>query len=148
MGRGCAGRRFRQARHAARGEFPSHRWRRGTSVAGAAVTSTLETKETQGSALGRLSSRLLRAAFSPHRRALLVALPIVLAISVFYVFMASSGTFRDLRRQSHYATMAEGFDRGHLYVPRRPPRQLLEQEDPFHPSNKPSWIWDASLYQG
>ncbi len=107
--------------------------------------------ETGGSARNALtgaSTQLTRWLVSPERRVALVALLLVLALSVFYAFMASSGTFRDLGRQSHYATMAEGFERGHLYVPRKPSRQLLQQEDPFHPSNKPAWIWDASLYDG
>jgi hypothetical protein len=91
---------------------------------------------------------LLRWLDSPHRRHLLVVLPLLLAISIFYEFMASSGTFRDLRGPQHYSAMAEGFERGHLYVPFKPSAKLLRQEDPFHPSNKPLWIWDATLYKG
>jgi hypothetical protein len=93
-------------------------------------------------------SAAVRWLSSPHRRHLLVALPLLLSISVFYEFMASSGTFRDLRRQRHYSEMAEGFERGHLYIDRKPAARLLRQEDPFHPSNKPLWIWDATLYRG
>lgn len=77
-----------------------------------------------------------------------MALPIVLAISVFYMFMASAGTFQDLQRQSRYNLMAEGFQRGHLYIPQKPHPKLLAQEDPLHPSNKPLWMWDATLYEG
>jgi hypothetical protein len=81
-------------------------------------------------------------------RHLALALPIVLAISVLYLFMASAGTFDDLRRQSRYDLMADGFQRGHLYIAQRPSPKLLAQEDPFHPDNKPLWMWDATLYQG
>jgi hypothetical protein len=90
----------------------------------------------------------VRWMLSPHRRHLLVALPVLLSISIFYAFMASSGTFRDLRGQRHYSQMAEGFERGHLYIRKEPSAKLLRQEDPFHPSNKPLWIWDATLYKG
>jgi hypothetical protein len=62
--------------------------------------------------------------------------------------MASAGTFRDLTRQQHYSVMADGFERGHLYIQRRPVPQLLKAEDPFHPSNKRLWLWDATLYEG
>jgi hypothetical protein len=85
--------------------------------------------------------------FAPERRLLLVALPVVLCISIFYQFMASSGTFRDLDAAHRYAEMADGFERGHLYIHRRPPPKLLREEDPFHPANKPLWIWDATLYE-
>jgi hypothetical protein len=94
------------------------------------------------------TSTLLRWLSSQHRRHILVALPILLSVSVFYEFMASTGTFRDLEGQRHYASMADGFEHGHLYLQRRPRPELLKQEDPLHPSNKPLWIWDASLYKG
>jgi hypothetical protein len=84
----------------------------------------------------------------PSGRHLALALPIVLSISLLYLFMASAGTFQDLRRQSRYDLMAEGFQRGHLYISQRPSRKLLAQEDPFHPSNKPIWMWDSTLYEG
>ncbi len=96
----------------------------------------------------RVPMGVARWSCSPERRVLWVALPLLLSISLFYAFMASSGTFRDLQRQAHYSLMAEGFEHGHLYVDKKPSRQLLAQEDPFHPSNRPLWIWDASLYKG
>jgi hypothetical protein len=89
-----------------------------------------------------------RPFLGPSGRHLALALPIVLAISVLYLFMASAGTFQDLRRQSRYDAMADGFQRGHLYIAQRPSPKLLAQEDPFHPSNKPIWMWDATLYEG
>lgn len=91
---------------------------------------------------------VLRWLESPHRRHVMVALVVVVAISIFYEFMTSSGTFRDLRGRMHYSEMAEGFERGHLYIKQEPAPKLLRQEDPFHPSNKPLWIWDSTLYQG
>jgi hypothetical protein len=44
--------------------------------------------------------------------------------------------------------MERGFARGHLYISRKPSPRLLAQEDPFHPSNKPLWVWDSTLYDG
>jgi hypothetical protein len=90
---------------------------------------------------------VLRWLLSPHRRDILVVLPIVLSISVFYEFMASAGTFRDLEGMKRYASMADGFEHGHLYLRRRPPPQLLAQEDPLYPSNRSLWVWDGSLYE-
>jgi hypothetical protein len=92
--------------------------------------------------------RAQRPFLGPSGRHLALAVPIVLAISVFYMFMASAGTFDDLRRQSRYDLMADGFRRGHLYIAQRPSPKLLAQEDPFHPDNKPLWMWDATLYDG
>jgi hypothetical protein len=99
------------------------------------------------STAGRLPAAALRWLFARERRQLLLALPVVLAISIFYQFMASSGTFRDLQSAHRYAEMADGFEHGHLYIQRRPSQKLLREEDPFHPSNKPKWIWDATLYE-
>jgi hypothetical protein len=95
-----------------------------------------------------MTATLARWMFSQHTRHLLVALPILLSISVFYEFMASAGTFRDLERQKQYALMADGFEHGHLYLQRPPSAELLSKEDPLHPSNRLLWLWDASLYKG
>lgn len=100
------------------------------------------------STASELGSAALRWVFAPERRQLLLAIPVLLGISIFYEFMASSGTFRDLDGGSRYAEMADGFEHGHLHIRRPPPHKLLRQEDPFHPSNKPLWIWDATLYKG
>jgi len=85
---------------------------------------------------------------TPARRHWQVALPLLLVISLFYQFMASAGTFRDLRRQERYLQMAQGFEQGHLYIARKPVPELLRAEDPFYPSYKRYWNWDATLYNG
>jgi len=89
-------------------------------------------------------------AVSPStERRLVWALPVVLAISVYYVFLASAGTFRDLPQQlDYYDRMCEGFRHGHLYILQAPSPELLEKADPFAYSNVNLWLWDASLYKG
>lgn len=82
-------------------------------------------------------------------RRLLWALPVVACISVYYLFLASSGTFRDQPTQlDYYDQIAEGFRQGHLYIPLKPPRALVAQEDPFKFEYRPLWLWDATLYKG
>ena len=77
------------------------------------------------------------------------AVPIVAIISLYYVFMASAGTFRDLTSQlDYYDQMAEGFRHGHLYIQRLPLPALLATRDPYADSNRPLWVWDACLYKG
>jgi hypothetical protein len=77
------------------------------------------------------------------------ALPVLLVISLFYVFMASVGRFRDLPTQTdYYDLMCEGFRAGHLYIKELPSPWLLAQPDPFAYSNAGGWLWDASLYKG
>lgn len=85
---------------------------------------------------------------TPARRHWQVAIPLLLVISVFYQFMASAGTFRDLRRQEHYLNMARGFEQGHLHITAKPAPELLRAEDPFYSSYKRYWYWDATLYKG
>ncbi len=77
------------------------------------------------------------------------ALPVLLIISIFYVFMASVGDFHDQAWQlDYYDQMAEGFRRGHLYIARVPLPVLLAKPDPFAYSNVRLWLWDASLFNG
>jgi len=86
---------------------------------------------------------------SLNARTIICAAPIIVAISAFYLFLASSGTFQDLPTQSdYYDRMAEGFRAGHLYIVEAPPPALLAKEDPFRFANRPLWLWDASLYNG
>lgn len=85
------------------------------------------------------------------RRALLLTL--LLAIALCYAFLASSGTFHEIGRQpewrtDYYDRMAEGFRRGHLYIPTRPAPELLAAADPYTDASVPFGLWDASLYQG
>jgi hypothetical protein len=77
------------------------------------------------------------------------ATAIVCVISLYYVFMASAGTFHDLSSQlDYYDQMAEGFRHGHLYIQRLPLPALLAASDPYASSNRPLWLWDACLYKG
>jgi len=82
-------------------------------------------------------------------RRLVWALPVTLLISVYYLFLASAGTFHDLASQlSYYDQMCEGFRQGHLYIPLVPSPALLASDDPFRYSNLNLWLWDATLYKG
>ena len=82
-------------------------------------------------------------------RTLLCVVPVVLAISYFYAFIASNGTFQDQHWQlSYYDRMAEGFRHGHLYLVEEPNPTLLSMEDPFRYGNGDLWLWDSSLYDG
>jgi hypothetical protein len=82
-------------------------------------------------------------------RQLLWCCPVVAAISIFYLFLASAGTFTDLPSQlAYYDKMAEGFRLGHLYIQQVPSAKLLAQADPFRFENYPLWLWDAALYKG
>jgi hypothetical protein len=78
------------------------------------------------------------------------ALPVLVAISLFYVFIASYGTFKDLPgiQTNYYDRMCEGFRHGHLHILEAPSPSLLAKPDPFHGSNIQLWLWDASLYKG
>lgn len=51
----------------------------------------------------------------------------------------------------YYAQLADGFNAGHLYLPREPDKALLEAADPNDETNRPTFdddIWDLSLYKG
>jgi hypothetical protein len=49
----------------------------------------------------------------------------------------------------HYEYLAEGFLRGHTYLPVEPDPRLLQLSDPYDPvANRPYRLWDASLYHG
>jgi len=100
----------------------------------------------------RLPTRGWRARREIHpltKRTLLWTAPILLALSVFYLFLASAGTFHDLQTQrDYYDLMAEGFRAGHLYIKDVPSPELLAKDDPFRYENIQLWIWDATLYKG
>jgi hypothetical protein len=99
-----------------------------------------------------LHNRLRRWEAAPSKaslRRLLWALPVVACISVFYLFLASAGTFEDLPTQlDYYDQIAEGFRQGHLYIPLQPSPSLVALEDPFKFEHRPLWLWDATLYKG
>jgi hypothetical protein len=49
----------------------------------------------------------------------------------------------------HYEYLAEGFLRGHTYLPVEPAPELLSLKDPYDPAaNARSRLWDASLFRG
>jgi hypothetical protein len=99
-----------------------------------------------------LKTKTIRRAFAIEHssaRRLCWALPVIALISAYYLFMASSGTFRDLDGNSaYYELMEEGFRHGHLYLVLQPVPELLAAPDPFAFSNVNLWAWDASLFNG
>jgi hypothetical protein len=80
--------------------------------------------------------------------------PLLLAIALWYVFLASAGTFHEVPgrgaywRTAYYDKMAEGFRSGHLYLREAPARALLETPNPFLERFVQLGLWDASLYNG
>lgn len=102
----------------------------------------------------KLSSIAISADPSPSegalRRHLALVLPLLIAISVFYAFLASSGRFTDLPgiQTNYYDRMAEGFRHGHLYIDEQPDPALLAQANPFADENMELWLWDATLVHG
>jgi hypothetical protein len=88
--------------------------------------------------------RLLR----PPPRWLALAL-LCAASLIAYVFYASAGLWWPWKtHSSFYDQLAEGFRAGHLYLSVAPPPALVAQANPFQASNRPLWLWDASLYGG
>jgi hypothetical protein len=90
--------------------------------------------------------------FSPFRgadrRRWAVALPLLLGLSVYYLFEVSVGTFRTLAwNTDYYDLLCEGFRQGHLYVPVAPKPELLAKADPLDNANMSLWLWDVSLYR-
>ncbi|HWA71380.1 MAG TPA: hypothetical protein VG937_03560 [Polyangiaceae bacterium] len=76
-------------------------------------------------------------------------MPVLVLVSVLYVFLATAGTFGELPEPSDgYDRMAEGFRAGHLYLQETPPKELLEAEDPYADKVALLGLWDASLYGG
>jgi hypothetical protein len=99
----------------------------------------------------RWSRALIGLSKSAMGRQLLVVIPIVLAITYFYAFLASAGTFRMIPgRPDYYDRMCEGFRAGHLYILEQPNPQLLAKPNPYADENffQNLWLWDASLYKG
>jgi hypothetical protein len=77
------------------------------------------------------------------------AAPVLAVVSLFYVFAASAGWFRDLPTETdYYNRLAEGFRHGHLYFDELPSPTLLAKPNPFASENAGLWLWDASLYKG
>lgn len=71
------------------------------------------------------------------------------ALTVYYAFVVSSGTFKVTAWNSnYYDLLVEGWKAGHLYLPVVPNPLLLAQPDPYDLVNRVWWLWDASLYRG
>ena len=74
---------------------------------------------------------------------------LLLAIGLWYVFLASAGTFREVPgRTDYYDKIAEGFRSGHLYIKLVPAPELLAAPDPYLNRYVTFENWDASLYKG
>jgi hypothetical protein len=87
---------------------------------------------------------------APARRRIALFL-VLLTIGVYYVFAVTSGTFSEpspsaFNVTGYYDLLAQGFQKGHLYVPVEPDPTLYESGDPFDTSLWERWLWDASLH--
>lgn len=73
-------------------------------------------------------------------------------IFVIYAGFITFGTFTSWTHTTHYYTqLADAFNKGNLYVDRRPDKSLLEATDPYDVTNRLPFddeIWDMSLYKG
>ncbi len=69
-----------------------------------------------------------------------------------YAWFITYGNFTTWDHTTHYYTqLADGFNKGHLYLDREPGKALLEAVDPNDPNNRPAFsdeVWDLSLYKG
>lgn len=71
------------------------------------------------------------------------------ALTAYYVFQCTVGTFRTLAWNTDYYNMAaEGFRRGQLHLPQLPSSLLLAQPNPYDPINRGLWLWDTVLWNG
>jgi hypothetical protein len=79
-------------------------------------------------------------------------LGLMCALSLYYAFVVTAGTFGVLGWNSDfYDALAEGFRAGHLYLKTVPAPELLARANPYaYSSDKDwdAWLWDASLYNG
>ena len=74
---------------------------------------------------------------------------LVLAIELVYAFMVGGGSLSTWPTWTRfYDLQAAGFRSGHLYLARLPDPRVLAEKDPWDPSLRSLWLWDASLYQG
>jgi hypothetical protein len=79
-------------------------------------------------------------------------LGLLAALTLYYSFVVSAGTFSTLKSRSEfYDLLAQGLRAGHLYLPLTPKPALLARADPYHwkrVEEWEDWVWDASLYGG
>lgn len=77
----------------------------------------------------------------------------ILTVLIVYAYFASGGTF-SFRRipwdESLYARLAEGFRRGHLYLPDEPDPRLMALPYPYDykARERVDYLWDASYLNG
>lgn len=78
----------------------------------------------------------------------------ILAVLAAYAFFPSGGTFTFRRipwHQSYYASLSEGFFRGHLYMASEPDPRLMAMPFPYDYKAREGhteYIWDASYLNG
>lgn len=78
----------------------------------------------------------------------------MLVVLAVYAFFAGGGTFDFPRvddwEVSYYATLAEGFRQGHLYLARPIEWELMELPYPWDPAARKDifYLWDASFFNG
>jgi len=71
----------------------------------------------------------------------------LLAISVYYAFITSAGTFELVSwHTDYYDLLVQGWREGHLYLPITPKPRLLTRANPYNYRYVRDWLWDASLY--
>jgi hypothetical protein len=86
---------------------------------------------------------------TPSLRSAAPTVLLVAAISVYYLFESTVGTFANLSwHTDYYDLLAEGFAHGHVYLPVNPDPELLRQADPYDYAHVDLWLWDVSLYAG
>lgn len=70
-------------------------------------------------------------------------------LTAYYVFVVTFGRFEGMADpMDYYDLLAEGWLRGHLYLPVEPQASLLQRDNPFDYAYASDWLWDASLYKG
>jgi hypothetical protein len=70
-------------------------------------------------------------------------------VVAFYVFILSAGTWTHWRTWTvFYDAQAEGFRRGHLYLPEVPSAALQALPNPYDPAKMQVWRWDHVYYRG
>jgi hypothetical protein len=110
------------------------------------VDSSVE-RRTMSAVRERSLPRLARRPGHAHRWITLALL--LLGIELVYVFIVSAGKYVDWPTYNlNYDMQAEGFRKGHLYLPLEPPPELLEKENPLDPANSHLWFADLSFYKG
>jgi len=70
-------------------------------------------------------------------------------VVAYYVFVLSAGTWTHWGTWTvFYDAQAEGFRRGHLYLPEVPSAALRALPNPYDPAKMQVWRWDHVYYRG